>query len=171
MFIPRLTDDGMMGNKYWYDTNYNPYYPDYGLPNCTAYCYGRGWEVMQGNDPELPMGNAEEWADRTTYPVGSTPRLGSILCFAYADAGHVASVEIINEDGSIVVSNSAWQGTYFWIETLYPEDNYRPSWADNYDFRGFIYLPIPGPTPPTPTDFSKKKDSLVRRWCKHRCWA
>lgn len=168
-FIPRLTSDGMEGNPYWYDSNYNPYYPAYGLPNCTAYCWGRSYEIM-GERPDLPMANAEEWASLSEYPTGFFPRLGSILCFAYEDTGHVATVEVINEDGSIVTSNSAWQSTYFWTETLYPP-LYQPEWASNYEFRGFIYIPVEPPTPPHPVREKKKKDSLVRRWCKHRCWA
>lgn len=148
----------------WYDEN--PFYQSgYGMPNCTAYCWGRWYELL-GEPPDLPLGDGNSWFptaqemgvyETGAYP-GSTPALGAIICTYYDIGGHVAVVEQINEDGSIVTSNSGWQSTYFWIETLYPENGYVPSWADPGAYvQGFIYLPIsygpgpgPGPEPPEP---------------------
>ena len=43
IYIPRLTADGIRGNPYWYSRN--PFYnAGYGMPNCTAYAWGRFWE-------------------------------------------------------------------------------------------------------------------------------
>ena len=164
IYVPRLDSDGIEGNPMWYDEN--PFYQSgYGVPNCTAYCWGRWYELL-GEPPDLPLGDGNSWFptaqemgvyDTGAYP-GSEPALGAIICTYYDIGGHVAVVEQINEDGSIVTSNSGWQSTYFWIETLYPEKGYVPSWADPGAYvQGFIYLPIsygpgpgPGPEPPEP---------------------
>ena len=153
IYTPRLNSDGMENNPYWYDEN--PFYTaGYGLPNCTCYVWGRWYEILK-EPPDLPLGNANTWYDEVkekgTYKLGSTPQLGSIICTWYlGDGGHVAVVEQINDDGSIVTSNSGYGSDYFWIETLYPP-NYLPSWVpSNAYVQGFIYLPTefkPGPGP------------------------
>lgn len=156
-YVPRLSSDGMEGNPYWYD--YNPFYQaGFGLPNCTAYCWGR-WYEIQGQYPELPLGDANTWwrdALNMGKKTGQTPQLGAIIVTWYSNGGHVAIVEQINSDGSIVTSNSGWGSSYFWTETLYPSNGYVASWcpAEAY-VQGFIYLDIspigPGPMPnPSP---------------------
>lgn len=153
IYVPRLTSDGIQGNPYWYD--YNPFYQaGFPLPNCTAYCWGR-WYEIQGQYPELPLGDANTWwrdALNMGKKTGQTPQLGAIIVTWYSDGGHVAIVEQINSDGSIVTSNSGWPDDFFWIETLYPSNGYIASWMpDEAYFQGFIYLDIspsgPGPNP------------------------
>ena len=146
-FVPRLDDTGMLGSPYWYSLN--PFYlGGYGLPNCTCYAWGRWWEEsdpdrLYTNPPALSTGNAEDWYGYTAdgYERGSTPQLGAVACWAdgpFSGDGHVAIVEQINPDGSIVTSNSAYGGAYFYTQTLYPPD-YLP--ATGYVFQGFIYNP------------------------------
>lgn len=163
IYVPRLTSDGIQGNPYWYD--YNPFtQAGFPLPNCTAYCWGR-WYEIQGQYPELPLGNANTWwrdALNMGKKTGQTPKLGAIIVTWYSDGGHVAIVEQINSDGSIVTSNSGWPDDFFWIETLYPSNGYIASWMpDEAYFQGFIYLDIspsgPGPNPnPGPGTRRKK---------------
>lgn len=152
-YNPRLTVSGIRGNPYWYSRN--PFYQaGYGLPNCTCYAWGRFWEIgdpnrVYENRPNLSTGDAEMWYGHTSdgYERGSEPALGAVLCFAdgpYSGAGHVCVVEEINEDGSIVCSNSAWDGSYFYLTTLYPP-HYLP--ASGYVFQGFIYNPFSGGGP------------------------
>ena len=158
IYVPRLTSDGIQGNPYWYD--YNPFYlAGFPLPNCTAYCWGR-WYEIQGEYPELPLGNANTWwedALNMGKKTGQTPQLGAIIVTWYSDGGHVAIVEQINDDGSIVTSNSGWPDDFFWIETLYPSNGYvATSWMPSEAYvQGFIYLDIsptgPGPVPQPPT--------------------
>lgn len=148
-YIPRLNDDGMPGNPYWYSRN--PFYQaGFGLPNCTCYAWGRFWENGDvdhdyGNRPLLSLGNAEDWYNYNDgYQRGNTPQLGAVLCLAdgpFSGDGHVAIVEQINGDGSIVTSNSAYGGSYFYTQTLQPPD-YLP--ASAYRFQGFIYNPNSG---------------------------
>lgn len=150
-FTPRLNSNGMSNNLHWY-SNGNPYYATgYGMPNCTAYAWGRAWEILDpGNtgankpDPyKLPgYWDAGLWwtkVDRSTYETGQTPQLGAIACFSNnsGGAGHVAVVEEINSNGTITTSNSAYGGTYFYTQTLYQSNNYN--WG-NYTFQGFIYI-------------------------------
>ena len=65
------------------------------------------------------MGNGNQWADsarRLGYWVDSTPRQGDVMVFQSGQAGssliygHVAIVEQVNEDGSIVTSE--WRAAY-----------------------------------------------------------
>lgn len=155
VFVPRLDAKGMEGNYRWYRDN--PFYQaGFGLPNCTCYCWGRFYE-LEGVAPNLPLGDANTWFPRAVAmgkKTGQTPQLGAIICTYYPIGGHVANVEVINEDGSIVVSNSGYGSAYFWTETLYPP-NYVPSWAPSGAYvQGFIYLditpisPQPEPEPP-----------------------
>lgn len=163
VFVPRLNSDGMEGNPYWYD--YNPFYlAGYGLPNCTAYCWGR-WYEIQGAYPELPLGDANTWwndAINMGKKTGQTPQLGAIIVTWYSNGGHVAVVEQINSDGSIVTSNSGYGSSYFWTETLYPSNGYLAPWCPSEAYvQGFIYLdfsPVgPGPAPDRPSYAKVKK--------------
>lgn len=147
---PRLTDTGMQGNPYWYDLN--PFYQSgFGLPNCTAYCWGRRYEIT-GDAPETSLGNADTWfqyAVSAGQRTGQTPELGAIACWHYKDGhesegGHVAIVEVIDGD-VITTSNSAYGGAYFYTQTLNPPYE----WASYTVLDGFIYLNC-APIPPKP---------------------
>ena len=168
-FIPRLNDNGMQNNFHWY-SNDNPYEATgFGMPNCTAYAWGRFWEIgdplntgiHKPNPNELPgyWSGGYWWyhVDTTVYQTGQTPELGAVICFEDTTGGdgHVAIVEqIFNNGESIVTSNSAWNGTYFFTMTLYRSNNYN--WGgdsgNRYRTQGFIYNPYgDSPTPPVPT--------------------
>lgn len=120
------------------------------LPNCVGYAWGRFSEIM-GKASKLSTSNAEDWWGHTSdgYERGQTPKLGAVICWSkgkvgyqYDDgAGHVAIVEKINADGSIVTSESGWQSsTLWWTKTRYNSDgNWGASSA--YKFQGFIYNP------------------------------
>ena len=171
-FVPRLNDDGIMGSPYWYSQN--PFYlAGYGLPNCTCYAWGRFWEESDPDrtytdPPRLSTSDAENWYGYTAdgYQRGQEPQLGAVICFAdgpYSGDGHVAIVEQINADGSIVTSNSAYGGAYFYTQTLQPP-NYLP--ASGYVFQGFIYNPNAGgnPWPWPPYGNNNIKTWLMKRW-------
>ena len=154
-YTPRLNSDGIIGNHWYYEDN--PFYQaGYGLPNCTCYAWGRRAEILN-KAPDLSTGNADtfwEYNQNTNaYPSGQTPKLGAIICWRYTgshsnDGGHVGVVEQINDDGTIITSNSAYGGTFFYTQTLSPTNGYE--WADYTQLQGFIYLPSgynPEPTP------------------------
>lgn len=109
--------------------------------NCTSYAYGRFSEIM-GKECSLPTGNAGTWygtnESRGTYEYGQTPQLGAVCCWSKPSAaGHVAIVEKINSDGSILISESGYGSGYFWTST-----QRGPNWySSSYNFQGFIYNP------------------------------
>lgn len=114
------------------------------LSNCVGYAWGRAYELLNSK-PRLSRANAEDWyAYNDGYERSQVPRVGSIICWRKGDvrdgddgAGHVAVVEEVYEDGSILTSNSSYKGTRFWVKK-YDKGYY----VKNYIFQGFIYLPI-----------------------------
>lgn len=106
--------------------------------------------------------NAELWYPYVAdgYQRGQTPKLGAVICWhSTRSGGHVAIVEEIKDNGDIVTSNSAYSGSYFYMKTLSPRNNYYMGSA--YTFQGFIYNPTdftpPTPPTPTPTEVKRKK--------------
>ena len=154
-FVPRLSENSptaMQGNPWWYSSGNVFYANGYGLPNCTTYAYGRFAEVAGRFIPELGgvgiHGDAKDWwNDTTQLTKGRTPQLGACVCWGSSNpsyGGHVAIVEQINSDRSIVTSNSAYGGTYFYTQTIYPDSsgNYNVDYHSGaYYFQGFIYNP------------------------------
>jgi hypothetical protein len=115
------------------------------LPNCVGYSWGRWYEIMNSK-PALSRRNAEDWWAYVvdSYERGQQPRLGAVVCWRKGEvknnsdgAGHVAIVEDILEDGSIVTSNSGYLGSTFYMRTIKPPY----SIGATYNFQGFIYLP------------------------------
>lgn len=145
-FVPR-TSAPSTDNYYYYDGN--PFYRSgYGMPNCTAYAWGRFYEITN-EYPRLSTANAENWwGYGDGYDRGQDPRLGAIMCWRKGvagdgsdGAGHVAVVEGINADGSVITSESGWQDSRFWwTRTRYDNGNWGSGSA--YTFQGFIYPPI-----------------------------
>lgn len=132
----------------WYYSS-NPFYQSgYGMPNCTAYAWGRFAELL-GSAPKLSLGNAENWYGHADgYARGKTPRVGAVICWRKGvagdgsdGAGHVGIVEQVNEDGSIVTSESGWGSSAFWWRSN--RDNSNGNWGQSsaYTFQGFIYHP------------------------------
>lgn len=114
------------------------------LPNCVGYAWGRFMEVL-GSTPKLSRGNAEDWWGYSDgYKRGQTPKLGAVICYrkgktgAGADgAGHVAIVEKIYSDGSILISESGYKS--FRFRTMKLAKGYK--YFSGYTFQGFIYNP------------------------------
>lgn len=109
--------------------------------NCVGYSWGRFVELCGTTSCNLSTQDAGKWwgykADG--YERGLTPRLGAVICWRRpGQAGHVAIVEQINSDGSIITSNSAYGGRRFYTQKLYPPDY---TWSKNYILQGFIYNP------------------------------
>lgn len=122
------------------------------LPNCVGYAWGRFMEIL-GSTPKLSRRNAEDWYGYTVdgYKRGSTPKLGAVICWRKGKtgtgsdgAGHVAIVEKINSDGSIVISQSGYNSKRFWTSTI--KRGYALS---DYVFQGFIYNPAVSSTAST----------------------
>ena len=108
------------------------------LPNCVGYAWGRAYEWM-GERPKLSKANAENWYGYNDgYTRSKIPKVGSIACWYGPGAlcGHVAFVEQVNKDNSIVVTESNYGGIRWRRYTLaYPYYQY------GLQFQGFIILP------------------------------
>lgn len=114
------------------------------LPNNAAYAWGRFYEI---NDDKPTLNTTvSTWYANTAdgYKRGAEPMLGAIACWKNTAGStvFVAVVEQINEDGSIITSEStstkAWQLT---------ERKNNSNWGEStYTFQGFIYCPAVTPT-------------------------
>ena len=147
-FIPRLTAPSTT-DKHYYGRENIFYACGYGMPNCTAYAWGRLYEITGKRYTNL-TGNAEDFYDsaiRAGLKVGQTPKLGAIVVWRAGQthnsadgAGHVAVVEEIKPNGDIVTSNSAWKSTVFYLQTITKASGYI--YADTRPLLGFIYCGI-----------------------------
>lgn len=147
IFKPRLKEPSAT-NRYWIHTSKGGLNQcilvsgNSTLPNCVGFSWGRWYELL-GSAPKLSKNNAERWYDWADgYTRGKTPKLGAIACWKQGivdaagkdGAGHVAVVEQINQDGTIITSNSSYGGRRFFTETLKP-----PYVRAGFQFQGFIY--------------------------------
>lgn len=144
-FVSRLNAPDK-SDKFYYGDNIF-YKCGYGMPNCTAYVWGR-WYELTGAKPKVYTGNAENWFPKGKsydgYERGQIPKLGAIACWKKGQAGndrdgagHVAIVEDVYPDGSILTSNSGFKASLFYTKKI------AKGYALNgYTFQGFIYLPV-----------------------------
>lgn len=116
--------------------------------NCVFYAVGRYAELW---GVWLPSKNAEDlWAaaQKMCLRTGQTPEPGALIVWAKGKtgdgsdgAGHVAAVEIVNTNGSIVTSESGWNANKpFWTQTRRKDGNYGQ--GSGYRLLGFILPPV-----------------------------
>jgi len=158
MFIPR-TEKPIKGNKF-YMTKASGGYSNAikGSPtdecdvlsNCVGYAVGRFHEICNDKSMHyLKPVNAEnfiQYMDKTLI-VGQIPKLGACMVWQKGatlkssdGAGHVAIVEQINPDGSIITSESGYKAKKPWWMQVRKDDG---NWGQgkDYKFLGFIYNP------------------------------
>ena len=138
------------------------------LPNCVGYALGR---LNESGDYKtfkyVINGNAEDMYDNAKkmgLEVGDTPKLGAIICWRSGKnhnssdgCGHVAVVEQIWSNDTIVTSESGWNSNkLFWTKTRAKGVN--KNWGQStssYTFVGFIY----NPAVPDERDYLKRGDT------------
>lgn len=109
--------------------------------------------------------NAENFIERAKaagLSVGSTPKVGAIMCWQKGatlsgsdGAGHVAVVEAVYDNNHVYTSESGYGNSAFWNSHRY-NTNGRWGLGSGYTFRGFIYNPAVKDEPtPVPTPSSK----------------
>ena len=130
-FEPRLTSPER-SNPY-YNRTLNVFsQTGYGMPNCTAYAYGRIYEIT-GEAPLIKRGDAGSWwfinKNNDYYEYGQEPKIGAIACWS----NHVAVVEVI-EENTMTISQSHWGRNYFDTDTVTIGSN-----RYGQTFYGFIY--------------------------------
>ncbi|MDN5494847.1 MAG: CHAP domain-containing protein [Lactococcus raffinolactis] len=154
IFNPRLSVP-TTNDAYYF--SYNPFYLfGYGMPNCTAYAWGKAYEIL-GSKPDLSLGNANQWwgYNAGKYASGKTPRVGSVVCWgspAGGGYGHVAVVEEVNGD-ALTISESSWGGSLFRTRKINKNNM-------GAGFQGYIYL----------GDFSNKSNTLGD-WVTEKTWS
>ena len=123
----------------------NPYFQrGYGLPNCTAYAWGRLAEIC--NAPvSFYGGNAIMWANRPEMVKLDQPKQGSCIIYSggITDSkgrycGHIGVVEHVYSDGSIDVSMSSYGGYTWRLYRLRIQDNYHVPDTYGLSFYGFF---------------------------------
>lgn len=123
------------------------------LANCVGYAAGRFNEIMNAGKMlylQYPP-DAENFLDvarQQGLKTGTEPKLGAIIVWskgktwnASDGSGHVAVVEDIKSDGSIITSESGYGSKNpFWTSHRYKESG---NWGQSsaYKFLGFIYQP------------------------------
>ena len=134
------------------------------LPNCTGYVHGRVMEIrgVTTDDAGLSFNNAVTYWTNSSgdWIQEQDPSLGAVVCY-YTNTsqdghpGHVAIVEEIIDNDTIVVSESNWGGTRWDLLTCYRSYGWRPSAYWNVSPQGFLRNPYVEPEPPhghlTPT--------------------
>lgn len=155
MFKPRYTKPEA-GNKYYIrkaDGGYSdailgkPTDPDCNvLSNCVGMSYGRFNEVGEwGYCKYLRPVNAGDFMDfKGDCETGFDPREGACMVWKKSgSAGHVASVEKVIDNDTVVTSESSYNGQAFYTKTRHRGDG---NWEQNgYTFKGFIYNPAVKP--------------------------
>lgn len=140
-YTPRLTAPSK-SNSYYY-SNKNIFYSiGYGMPNCTAYAWGRAYELLKVA-PKLSVDSAHYWWNynktNNYYPSGQTPKLGAIACWDNPYGGHVAVVEKI-ENGTVTLSHSEWEGRTFYLTEFSLGDKSAGIYSSGWKFKGYIYI-------------------------------
>jgi surface antigen len=165
-FIPRLSKPQRKDSTYKYYTkdSYGGYngailgnkrpWTGCVMSNCVGYAKGRFNEIIGKNNCRyLGTGHAGTmWNNCNGLSRGQTPKLGAVACWSGGSTGcgHVAIVEKIYKDESILVSESSWSGftskqasCYYWrtyrIYKTY--EGRKPYPLSGYKFQGFIYNP------------------------------
>lgn len=140
---PQVGNSYFFGNGNIYNDGENE------MPNCTAYAFGRFWEIRGGSAPRLTKANAGDWWDLNkssgAYSYGSTPELGAIICWKKPGSwGHVAIVEDVKENGDIMYSESWYEpAKFFATDTTTKSSGYKfTGGSEGYIFQGFIYCGI-----------------------------
>lgn len=156
MYLERLSADGISTSKYYIpngEFNTSTAGSDVNLPNCTMYCYCRGFESIDAPKsfpwvrPDGGFGNAKTWYATTTLPKGSVLKEGSVAVFD-GNYGHVAFVERkINSTYALISesnydANKSRRDWKYWQKREVELVVGKATLSGVGPLIGFIYLPI-----------------------------
>lgn len=152
-YTPRLTEPSASDPR-WIMSSYGGYNgciagsngPPSVLPNCTGYVHGRCMEIADVTTDNLGLsfGNAVEyWSGSSSdWEQSSEPSLGAVVVYYQnvgQQPGHVAIVEEIIDNDTIVISQSDYGGARFSTWTCTRATNWTP--FTNVSFLGFLKNP------------------------------
>ena len=138
----RRTTAPEYGNVYYYNGAYNPFIAVGCIGECTWYVWGRAYEIL-GHWPNISKWYAKDFyaynVNTGAYPYGNEPKLGAIACFApnnHADwTGHVAIVEAVGGDGSVILSEYNFVSRHVFSANRYLNPTEARTWV-----QGYIYI-------------------------------
>ena len=140
----RRTTAPEYGNIYYYNGAYNPYAYDQTLiGECTWYVWGRAYEILGQRPNIFTRCHAKDIyaynLNSGAYPYGNEPKLGAIACFGphnHADwTGHVAIVEAVGGDGSVILSEYNFVSRHVFSANRYLNPTEARTWV-----QGYIYI-------------------------------
>lgn len=127
----RTTEEGLSTIN-WYTTD-NPYAQQGYYGQCTWYAWGRVSEIS-GHAIPYSRGHAISYASKDFLERVDSPTFGAICVWGGNYYGHVAVVEQVNEDGTILISEGNYSGMTFHTATLSPSNGYS---YNGMPFMGF----------------------------------
>lgn len=138
----RRTTAPEYGNVYYYNGAYNPFVAVGCIGECTWYVWGRAYEIL-GHWPNISKWYAKDFyaynVNTGAYPYGNEPKLGAIACFAPHNhaygTGHVAIVEAVGGDGSVILSEYNFVSRHAFSANRYLNPTEARTWV-----QGYIYL-------------------------------
>lgn len=138
----RRTTAPEYGNVYYYNGAYNPFIAVGCIGECTWYVWGRAYEIL-GHWPNISKWYAKDFyaynVNTGAYPYGNEPKLGAIACFAPNNharwTGHVAIVEAVGGDGSVILSEYNFVSEHAFSANRYLNPTQARTWV-----QGYIYL-------------------------------
>ena len=157
MYLERLSVSGIESSQYYVPNgklNTAAAGTDIQMPNCTMYCFCRGYESVNATTrfpwvrAQGGFGNAKTWYDTTTLAKGSKLKDGSVAVFD-GNCGHVAFVERVIDDTHAVItqsqynSNKSLRDYHYWQRVDNQELVVGKSTMSGVGpLIGFIYMPI-----------------------------
>lgn len=136
------------------------------IPNCVGFAWGRFCEGAGVTDCNLSVGNASTFYGRNDgYARGQVPQVGAVMCWGggyYEGAGHVAIVEQVIDNNTVITSESNYSGARWYSKTRHRGSDGNWSMGDNFWFQGFIYNPYASGgvyPPPDPDPHPQPKPS------------
>ena len=138
----RRTTAPEYGNVYYYNGAYNPFIAVGCIGECTWYVWGRAYEIL-GHWPNISKWYAKDFyaynVNTGAYPYGNEPKLGAIACFAPNNharwTGHVAIVEAVGGDGSVILSEYNFVSEHAFSANRYLNPTEARTWV-----QGYIYI-------------------------------
>ena len=138
----RRTTAPEYGNVYYYNGAYNPFIAVGCIGECTWYVWGRAYEIL-GHWSNISKWYAKDFysynVNTGAYPYGNEPKLGAIACFAPNNharwTGHVAIVEAVGGDGSVILSEYNFVSRHAFSANRYLNPTEARTWV-----QGYIYL-------------------------------
>lgn len=130
---PAINDSCHYGNRNTM-VNYG-----YRLPNCTTYVHGRFAE-LGADESKLCLKDAKYYYNNVQdgFKRSATPKVGAIACYNGGRYGHVAIVEELYDDGTMLISESDYvQKIVFRTRVVGQKEN-----VYGYALQGFILCPI-----------------------------